>query len=590
MNEVKRFVAGVLAVAGLAALVLVSANVSGSASALTPEPSPARIVFSFGDRVVQIGADGEDRRFLTRTGPFSNGDRQGRTGDANPQISPDGSHLLLTRFTPARYYGVRRSIVVADADGTGAKAILKGNRKVSFSSPAWMPGSSSVAVAKSVDRRRSTLRSVVIASLDGKSVKTVFRLPPHRRGGMRQDMASYREPIDIGVSPDGRKLLVTVSNGYEYDRKWLVLVNRETGKNRVVGRNTRFGTFSPDGTKFAYISSAGNRGETCTETDEESCVIQGDLYVQNVDGSGKRRLTRSRAAEENPDWSPDGERIAFDANYNLPHSGAAAEIYAIAPDGSCLSWLTNGAPAGVEPDWAPDAGRSDLLCGIEDREPVLSNEWLLRDRKQGSLSVWAGPRLGARLVSRASLSGPIRVATYDDCAVFQAKACASGPEYEIGAFSTCFAGLYLGTEVGEAPRSAFGHRRGVAFLREKAGPRGKRTRAITVFTGDSMLFIVGDRSTTYAQLEAQIDGLRPVNAATSSGRLPALHLPKGTLKTVKGVTRLVGRIGVKRTSKRVDESPATIRAIATFSKRLKLLGPIKTKTCTKEEMDPFAGF
>lgn len=563
----------------------------GPASALSPPQISSSLAFSFGDRIVRISADGSDRRTLTRTGPFANGDFEGRTGDSNPQLSSDGARLILTRATPLKDYGVRRRIILANADGSAARPILPGNRKVFFSSPAWMPDGESVAVARSIDRRHSTARSVVIASLDGKSVKTVFRLPLHRSGNLKEDLATYREPVDIAASPDGRRLLITVSNGYSYDRKWLVLLDLKTGKRRLIGKNTRSGTFSPDGTRFAYVSSTGNRGETCTETDETSCVIQGDLFIQNVDGSGKRRVTRSRAAEENPDWSPDGQRIAFDANYNLPASGAGAEIYAIAPDGSCLSWLTNGSPAGVEPDWAPDSGPTDLLCGVEARDPVISKEWIPTVEQGAAISVWAGPILGNRLVTRAALTGPFRVATYDDCAVFSAKACAPDPKFEIGGISTCFAGLYLGLVVGEAERSAFGHRRGVAFLREKKRTRrGGTTRSLTVFTGDTMLGISGRGNTSFAELEKQIDGLRPANASRPEGRLPHLYLPKGMPNTVRFVAGMVHRIGVKRTAARLEADAKDIRVLVRFSKRLDMLGPIRTKTCSKEESDPFAGF
>ncbi|MBK5232196.1 MAG: PD40 domain-containing protein [Thermoleophilia bacterium] len=559
---------------------------AGPASALTPPPPPSGIAFSFGGKILRIGSDGSDRRELTKTGPFANGDSQGRVGDAAPQLSPDGSHLLVTRTTPRKDYGVNRSIVLAGADGTEPAPILRGTKKVSFSSPAWMPDGQSVAVAREVDRRRGYARSVVIAGLDGKSLKTVFKLPLHRTGeNFKLDEATYREPIDIGVSPDGSKLLVTVSNGYFYDKKYLVLVDLETGKQRTVGKNTRSGSFSPGGERFVYVSSAGNKGETCTETDETSCVIQGDLYTQDTDGGDKQRVTRSRAAEENPDWSPDGLRIAFDANYNLPKSGAAAEIYAIAPDGSCLSWLTNGSPASVEPDWSPDAGRSDLACGIDPREPVLAGDWTSLGAKDAAKSVWGGPVSGDRLVSQAILTGPFRFAMYDDCAVFDAKACAPAPKYDIGGISTCFAGLYLGLVVGEAKRSAFGHRKGVAFLRESGGR--SKVKRITVFTGDTMVSISGDRRTTFAQLEAQIDTLRPADTAGPPKKLPALYLPKGMPNVVDLVARLVRRTGIKRAAERLDAKPNEIRPLLTFSRRMEMLGPIKTEACSKEEADPF---
>ena len=70
----------------------------------------------------------------------------------------------------------------------------------------------------------------------------------------------------------------------------------------------------------------------------------------NADGSGTTRLTNSPGFDENPSWSPDGKRIAFDSmrDGNL-------EAYVMDADGTDQ--------ARHQP---PGAGRpADLVAGLE---------------------------------------------------------------------------------------------------------------------------------------------------------------------------------------------------------------------------------
>jgi TolB protein len=73
----------------------------------------------------------------------------------------------------------------------------------------------------------------------------------------------------------------------------------------------------------------------------------------NADGTGRVQLSRNRIRDENPDWSPDGRRLAF---YSERISGGIAEIYVIPADGIPQArrvthdpWY-NGAPR-----WRPTA-------------------------------------------------------------------------------------------------------------------------------------------------------------------------------------------------------------------------------------------
>ena len=92
--------------------------------------------------------------------------------------------------------------------------------------------------------------------------------------------------------------------------------------------------WSPDGTKIAFNSIRdGNR----------------EIYVMNADGSEQTRLTNSQGGDAGADWSPDGTKIVFASDRD-----GIAEIYVMNADGSEQTRLTNNHAADVVPAWSPD--------------------------------------------------------------------------------------------------------------------------------------------------------------------------------------------------------------------------------------------
>lgn len=59
---------------------------------------------------------------------------------------------------------------------------------------------------------------------------------------------------------------------------------------------------SPDGSRIAYVHNS------------DSCKVNFDIFVSDIDGSNRRRLTDHDGTDTNPVWSPDGGRIAFMSN------------------------------------------------------------------------------------------------------------------------------------------------------------------------------------------------------------------------------------------------------------------------------------
>jgi Tol biopolymer transport system component len=90
--------------------------------------------------------------------------------------------------------------------------------------------------------------------------------------------------------------------------------------------------WSPDGSRIAYFHDAGPTEDTTDVT---------GLYVRDLNKDSTWLLVEDQALD--PDWRPDGERIAF----------SAGDIYTIRPDGSDMRRVTEFGSS-FFPRWSPD--------------------------------------------------------------------------------------------------------------------------------------------------------------------------------------------------------------------------------------------
>jgi Tol biopolymer transport system component len=146
--------------------------------------------------------------------------------------------------------------------------------------------------------------------------------------------------------------------------------------------------WSPDGRSIAFVSSRDRhqRMQPGRRTPPE----QSDIYVMNADGSRKRKLTRDRAFDDYPTWSPDGRRIAFVRGrlHGNPRPGRDVrrwylyDLYVVNADGSGLRRLTLRVPEGTPETTGPRKGGQ--LVWSPDGRTIYFGRYLVRTDGSGA--------------------------------------------------------------------------------------------------------------------------------------------------------------------------------------------------------------
>lgn len=105
-------------------------------------------------------------------------------------------------------------------------------------------------------------------------------------------------------------------------------------------RNNEQPAWSPSGKWLAFVSET-----TC----KNASVSNFDIWVMRPDGSDKRRLTTGCFDELEPEWSPDGRRIAFQSV-----GPGNPEIFVMRSDGSRMRRITTHDSIDGNVAWSPD--------------------------------------------------------------------------------------------------------------------------------------------------------------------------------------------------------------------------------------------
>lgn len=211
-------------------------------------------------------------------------------------------------------------IYVMDPDGTNIKQITSSPEAEAY--PAWSPDGKALAfVAWTNEGGGSTeLARIYAVNADGTGRRVL--LPD----------ASVLWPA---WSPDGTRLAFAGAGKIDVARLNDNLIQPFLRAKDVSLRSPRW---SPDGSLFTFAS------ETLPAA-AQSTPIEKNIYVANGDSTDVQLVAHG----EMPSFSPDGKKIAFDADV-----GDDSQIFTVNTDGTGLTQLTDAAGRNFAPDWSPD--------------------------------------------------------------------------------------------------------------------------------------------------------------------------------------------------------------------------------------------
>jgi TolB protein len=247
----------------------------------------------------------------------------------NADYSPDGQRIVFER----RYGGMSPdTLFTMGSDGSspaGLRTTCSPDSCLGDSAPAWSPDGNRLVFERAfgpIVQDNASGLDLVTANADGSNEQVILHYRPLEAQG--------KEPHDAQWSPDGTRIALEILN----------------------------------------IKARPRNGSA--------------IYVLDADGSDLHQVTPIRLNAGNPDWSPDGKRIAFNSSYATP---GALEIYTARPDGSGLRRLRRETKDNYsfDPVWSPDGER---LAFVHGAGPGISHIWTMKKNGTKLRQVTSGRR------------------------------------------------------------------------------------------------------------------------------------------------------------------------------------------------------
>ena len=233
------------------------------------------------------------------------------------QIAEIGYAFRRTKIAFASARDGNLEIYVMDGDGSNRRRLTVNPARDWL--PTWSPDGKKIAFVSNRNNVNRDHTQIWVIDADGKN-------PIRLTDGL----------VDWGPdwSPDGTKILYdarVVPENHHLAPGGITVMDSDGKNKRLFGRRGFEPSWSPDGKRIAFISLRNAK------------VTQ--LYVTDVDGRHRTRLTNDFVHKRMPSWSPDGKRIAYDGD-NM--------IWVVDSDGGNPRQLTKHV-TDTHPTWSPDS-------------------------------------------------------------------------------------------------------------------------------------------------------------------------------------------------------------------------------------------
>jgi hypothetical protein len=280
----------------------------------SPPPTPPTPLPARGQRIAFTGTgSGKPSIYVTDlTGSVLIRLTNSPTGDdSQPAWSPDGSKIAFTSTRDGS-----RQVYVMTADGTNQRRLTAGT--ANNYDPAWDPTGATIAYTSEANGRPQIYE---VGELGGRGI---YAGPTPAENYT----SAFSQPA---WSPDGKTMAATVARGSgSVIETWTITGGATTVLNPYVpwGQNP---SWSPDGSR---ILSSDGLGPTLAQ-----------IYAMAPDGAGQAILTGSAGGNQEPRFSPAGNRIAF-----VTGRTGGRQVWTMGADGSQQAPLV-GAGESYDPSW-----------------------------------------------------------------------------------------------------------------------------------------------------------------------------------------------------------------------------------------------